>query len=80
MSLYNVPHQKSSKKDEQGVGSHIVVTSQKSVVNDGRIVGEAVNKARSFAHMPANILTTSQFVDDIKALFKGFSISGYCTE
>jgi len=71
MSLYSIPHQKSSKKDEQGVGSHIVITSQKSVVNDGRIVGDAVNKARSFAHMPANILTTSQFVDDIKALFKG---------
>jgi leucyl aminopeptidase len=71
MGLYKVPNQKSDEKPDNKPSKHLIITSEKTLVGHGEIVGEAVNKARSFANLPANVLTTTQFVADIKALFKG---------
>tara|TARA_A100001015_G_scaffold320658_1_gene447868 strand:+ start:2485 stop:3918 length:1434 start_codon:yes stop_codon:yes gene_type:complete len=71
MCTYLVPNQKSEQKESKPLLQHTIVTTNKSAVIEGEIVGQAVNKARSFANAPANILTTTAFVEEIKALFKG---------
>ena len=71
MVTYKVPHSK-SVKDEASVNvKHAIVGAKKQQVVNGAAIGDSVNKARSFANMPANLLTTDAFVKDIKALFKG---------
>ena len=70
MCTYLVPNQKSDQKEKKPLLQHTVITTNKSAVNEGEIVGQAVNKARSFANAPANILTTTAFVDEIQSLFK----------
>ena len=71
MVTYKVPHSK-SVKDEASVNvKHAIVGAKKQQVENGAAIGDSVNKARSFANMPANLLTTDAFVKDIKALFKG---------
>ena len=71
MVTYKVPHSKSAKDDPAVQVNHAIIGAKKQSVLDGEAVGSAVNKARSFANMPANLLTTEVFVKDIKALFKG---------
>ena len=71
MSLYCIPHQKSEKETKSSVPRHVIISNQQSLISEGDIIGNAVNKARSFANSPANLLTTEQFVNDINALFKG---------
>ena len=70
MVQYEVPHSKSDKKPES-YPTHTFIGAQKKLVNDGFYIGEAVKKARTFANLPANILTTTEYVNQIKALFKG---------
>ncbi|RAP24954.1 aminopeptidase [Candidatus Marinamargulisbacteria bacterium SCGC AG-343-K17] len=69
MSSYQMPNQKSDKKKASQT-QHVILSKEKTSVNEGDIVGEAVNKARTFANSPANVLTTSNFVKEIKSLFK----------
>ena len=71
MVQYSVPNQKSAKDSEEKYPSHSFVSSKSAVINEGMVVRRAVNKARSFANQPANILTTSEFVNQIKKLLKG---------
>ena len=47
-----------------------MISKNKSFIQEGEVIGHAVNKARSFANSPANLLTTDSFVKEIKALFK----------
>ena len=70
MVEYEVPNQKSSSK-KQSKPTHYIVSKQKKLVSEGAVIGEAVNKARTFANLPANLLTTTEFVSQINALFKG---------
>ncbi len=70
MVQYEVPHSK-SKSEPVKYSSHTFISTQKQSAQDGFYVGEAVNKARSFANLPANILTTTAFVSEIKTLLKG---------
>ena len=71
MVNYTVPTKKSEKKSPSKSTKHIVLTSNKKQLLDGQIIGQSVNKARTFANQPANVLTTSEFVKQIKSLFKG---------
>ena len=71
MVQYSVPNQKSAKDSEEKYPSHSFVSSKSAVINEGMVVGQAVNKARSFANQPANVLTTTEFVNQIKKLLKG---------
>ncbi|MEK9727028.1 MAG: leucyl aminopeptidase family protein [Candidatus Margulisiibacteriota bacterium] len=72
MAEYVVPNSKSNQTPES-YPKHIFISNQKKMVQEGYAIGLAVNKARTFANAPANILTTSSFVDEIKRLFKGDS-------
>ena len=69
MSSYKVPNQKSDQK-KSTQATHTVISKNKSFIQEGEVIGHAVNKARSFANSPANLLTTDSFVKEIKALFK----------
>ena len=68
MTQYDVPKITNEKKP-QSYPKHILI-GDVSDANRGYIIGQAVNKARTFANLPANILTTQAFVDQITALFE----------
>jgi len=70
MVQYEVPHKKSAKKELKTYPTHTMIHTTKADVMAGAVIGEAVNKARSYANMPANQLTTTAFVEDIQGLFK----------
>jgi leucyl aminopeptidase len=69
MALYEPLNYKSNQK-KMPLSKHSLVTKNKALVTEGVTVATAVNKARHFANAPANILTTTQFVNDIVDLFK----------
>ncbi len=70
MATYKVPNQKSNDEKEPVV-SHKIISKHQDLIQEGYAVGQAVNKARTFANQPANILTTTAFVAQIKTLLKG---------
>ena len=72
MSSYKMPNQKSDNKKSSQT-SHAIISKNKAAIHEGDAIGHAVNKARTFANLPANILTTDRFVKEIKDLFKGDS-------
>ena len=71
MVTYKVPNQKSDVKDEDPKQQHIIVSENITSIKEGDVIGQSINHARTFANQPANILTTTAFVNQIKALFKG---------
>ena len=46
MSLYCIPHQKSEKETKSSVPRHVIISNQQSLISEGDIIGNAVNKAR----------------------------------
>jgi leucyl aminopeptidase len=72
MSSYQVPNQKSDNK-KSSLSNHAIISKNKALIHEGDAIGQAVNKARTFANLPANVLTTDRFVKDITDLFKGDS-------
>ncbi len=70
MASYLVPNQK-SKDTKLPKVNHKILSKNKSFIDEGIAVGQAVNHARTFANQPANVLTTTEFVKQIKELLKG---------
>ncbi len=73
MVEYDPPRYLATAVDPDPRPQHVMVNGDGRRMTDASIIGEAVNKARTFANMPANKLNTTAFVQMITALFEGDS-------
>lgn len=79
MGLYSFDMYRTKQEDKQPDIKEIVLVSDakgfSDAVEEGSIVGQAVNRARDLANMAPNDLTPQIFVDAAKGLFKDTAVT-----
>ncbi|MFH1254572.1 MAG: leucyl aminopeptidase [bacterium] len=80
MADYEFIKFKSDKKDKEWVGTLLIETDPKDhsmfiqALQQGTIIGQAVNQARNWADLPANILTPSELAKEAKQIADEFNL------
>ncbi|CAM4135010.1 leucyl aminopeptidase family protein [Staphylococcus schweitzeri] len=77
-ATYQFDHYKSNKKAPFNTNLYLISDKLKEIdidtINDGVIIGQAINLARDFSNMPPNILTPQTFAEDIVNHFKNTAV------
>ncbi|MBE5661824.1 leucyl aminopeptidase family protein [Staphylococcus sp. SS21] len=75
-ATYQFDHYKSNKKTPFNPNQYLISNKLNDIdtINDGAIIGQAINLARDFSNTPPNILTPQTFAEDIVKHFKNTTV------
>lgn len=75
-ATYQFDHYKSNKKTPFNPNIYLISDKLNDIdtINEGVVIGQAINLARDFSNMPPNVLTPQTFAEDIINHFKNTAV------
>lgn len=75
-ATYQFDHYKSNKKTPFNLNIYLISDKLNDIdtINEGVVIGQAINLARDFSNMPPNVLTPQTFAEDIINHFKNTAV------